>query len=214
MKPLMRKNLRNRLISCSIGIIVFLSAFAFLCLILSVILRLFHAGYAAWILFAAGTVFTSAIFYLTIRRYILKPNRETLNKTAAAGIVLSPTIFNENAEEPYYFSRDGMLVCSSGVCFTDRITRVEPKRERLFDISISDRDSYRLRQLHGGGVQTTFAVIDENGDNGAIYKNYVLLSQDRKKANEEYDRLIKDLKQINHDFRAVDFGVTEDAAEE
>lgn len=214
MKLLLRKNLRNRLISCSIGIIVFLSAFAFLCLILSIIFRLFHAGYAAWIIFAAGTVFISAIYYLTIRRCILKPNRETLNKTAAAGITMSPTIFYENAEEPYYFSRDGMLICSSGICFPAGITRVEPKRERIFDISISDRDSYRLRQLHSGGVQTTFAVIDETGDNGAIYKNYVLLSPDRKQANEEYDRLINDLKQINRDFCAVDFGVTEDADEE
>ncbi len=210
----MRKNLRNRLISCSIGIIIFLSVFAFLCLLLSFIFSFFHAGYAAWIFFAAGTAFISTIYYLTIRRYILKPNRETLSKTAAAGITLSPTIFNENAEEPYFITRDGTLVCSSGICFTDKIKRVEPKRERLFDISISDRDSYRLMDLHDGGVQTTLAVIEESGYNGAIYKNYVLLSPDRKKANEEYDRLIKDLKQINPDFCAVDFGVTEDAAKE
>ena len=214
MKPLMRKNLRNRLVSCSIGIILFLSTFAFLCFALSLVFRIFHAGYAAWIIFAAGTFFLSVIFYLTIRRCILKPNRETLNKTAAAGIALSPSVFDENAEEPYFITRDGMLICSSGVCFTDKITRVEPKSERIFDISVSDRDSYRLMQLHRGGVQTTFAVIDETGDNGAIYKNYVLLSPDRKQANEEYDRLINDLKQINHDFCAVDFGVTEDADEE
>ena len=214
MKPLIRKNLRNRLISCSIGIIVFLSVFAFLCFALSFIFRIFHAGFAAWIIFAAGTVFLSVYFYLTIRRCILKPNRETLNKTAAAGVSLSPLIFNENAEEPYYITREGMLICSSGVCFPAGITRVEPKREPIFDISISDRDSYRLRDLHDGGIQTTFAVIDETAENGANYKNYVLLSPDRKQANEEYDRLIKDLKQIHPDFCAVDFGVTEDAAEE
>ena len=214
MKPLIRKNLRNRLISCSIGIIVFLSTFAILCVGLSFIFSFFHAGFAAWIIFSAGTVFLLVIFYLTIRRYILKPNRETLNKTAAAGISLSPLIFNENAEEPYYITREEILICSSGVCFPAGITRVEPKRELIFDISISDRDSYRLRDLHGGGVQTTFAVIDEIAENGASYKNYVLLSPDRKKANEEYDRLINDLKLINTDFCAVDFGVTEDAAEE
>lgn len=213
MKLLLRNNLRNRLISCSIGIIIFLSLFAFLCLFLSFIFSFFHAGYAAWIFFAAGTVFLSVVYYLTIRRCILKPNRETLSKTAAAGITLSPTIFNENAEGPYFITRDGTLVCSSGICFTDKIKRVEPKRERIFDISISDRDSYRLMDLHDGGVQTTFAVIEESGYNGAIYKNYVLLSPDRKQANEEYDRLIHDLKQINPDFCAVDFGVTEDAAE-
>jgi len=213
-KPLIRKNLRNRLISCSIGIIVFLSVFAFVCLGLSFIFSIFHAGYAAWIIFSAGTVFLLVIFYLTIRRYILKPNRETQNKTAAAGIALPPAVFDEDSDAPYVITREGMLICSSGVCFPAGITRVEPKREPIFDISISDRDSYRLRDLHDGGVQTTFAVIDETAENGANYKNYVLLSPDRKQANEEYDRLIKDLKQIHPDFCAVDFGVTEDAAEE
>ena len=138
------------------------------------------------ILFCSAIVFDLSI----ITKYLILPNIYT-RKVNERFQLSQLSRYPEN--DFCQIIGNQILICSTGLSIIHNITRVSLEKPFLKDLFLT----YTNKRIVDENKQIVFVVITDKDDSIIPAKNYILLSRDLDKAQEEYKKLSLSLKSIN-----------------